>query len=570
MISYSERWASAKRWSTMRAALVAHHEAQHVPVGIVDARRERPASRHLPAAVDLAAAAAGEGERGGDQHVERGVPQLVLRLGREVAQHPVMAAEIADVPCRRRAGARQRGADIDEDADIELGPADALGLGEAEQAEIVQVALGLVGQAAQLLAGLGAGRQCRRKLVGARDHLLVAHIGERDALLGQDGRGRPGELLVHGHALCHSAAATREGSNAGMTSRAKACRLRTEALGSTSRMLVAPPASSSFRRAMISSGVPSNGRGVVLDAVGELVAGEIADHRQHALARGVGLGALAFAMDHLQGARRRHHAGMVRAAGLLALLLEERDAPDDLVGLGKLVEQQVIALARGAADAVGAAGGQPQRRVRALQRRWLDHDVVVAPALAVMAEASFAHPAFLDDLHRLVEALGRLLDRDAEAVELGLAVALADAEVDAPAAQKVERGDLLGHQDRIVPGHHHHRRAQPDVAGAGGEIGQHRHRGRDLALAGEMVLDHEKLLEAQAIGFDHIVDEALVALAVLQTDATLCPRAAEQSELHALVPPGTTLARTFIFLPRLTGEGGEGASRSRGAAGFRS
>ena len=233
---------------------------------------------------------------------------------------------------------------------------------------------------------------------------------------------------------------------------------------------------------------------------------------------------------------------MIGAAGLLAFLLEEGDAPDDLVGLGELVEQQIVALARSAADAVGAAGGEPQRRVRALQGRGLDHDVVVVPALAVMAEAGFARPALADHLHRLVETLGRLVDRDAEAVELGLAVALADAEIDAPAAQKVEGGDLLGDQHRIVPRHHHHRRAQPDVAGAGGEIGQHRHRGRDLALAGEMVLDHEELLEAQLVGFDHIVDEALVALAVLEADAALGPRAAEQTELHAWFPPGRTLA----------------------------
>ena len=100
-------------------------------------------------------------------------------------------------------------------------------------------------------------------------------------------------------------------------------------------------------------------------------------------------------MDHLQGARRRHHAGMVLAAGLLAFLFEEGDAPDDLVGLGELVEQQVIALACRAADAVGAAGREPQRRVRALQGRGLDHDVVVVPALAVMAEARLARPALL-------------------------------------------------------------------------------------------------------------------------------------------------------------------------------
>jgi hypothetical protein len=38
---------------------------------------------------------------------------------------------------------------------------------------------------------------------------------------------------------------------------------------------------------------------------------------------------------------------------------------------------------------------------------------------------------------------------------------------------------------------------------------------------------HEQLLEAESIGFDHVVDEALVALAVLDADAALGPRAAE-------------------------------------------
>ena len=224
---------------------------------------------------------------------------------------------------------------------------------------------------------------------------------------------------------------------------------------------------------------------------------------------------------------------IVGAADALALLAEDRDALDDLVGLGELVEQQVVALARGAPDAVVAAGGEPQRRVRALQRLGLDHDVVVVPVLAAMAEAALGGPRLADDLHRLVEALGGLVDRDAEAVELGLAVALADAEIDPPAGQQVERRDLLGDQHRIVPRQHDHRGAEPDVLGARREIGEHRHRGGHLALAGEVMLDHEELLEAEPVGFGHIVDEALVALAVLQADAALGARASEQAELHA-------------------------------------
>src|SRR5438045_925450 len=77
--------------------------------------------------------------------------------------------------------------------------------------------------------------------------------------------------------------------------------------------------------------------------------------------------AFALAMEHLRRPGGGHHARIVGAAGALAFLAEQFYAADDLVGLGELVEQQIIAFARRPLDAVGAAGGHPQRRVRALQ-----------------------------------------------------------------------------------------------------------------------------------------------------------------------------------------------------------
>src|SRR5690349_3414206 len=294
--------------------------------------------------------------------------------------------------------------------------------------------------------------------------------------------------------------------------------------------------------------------GVVLDPVGQLVAGEVADHAQHALARRVGGSSLALVMDHLQRPSRRHHQRIVAPADPLAFLAEDRDALDDLVGLRQLVEQQIVALARGTPDAVVAAGGKPQRRVRALQGLGLDHDVLVVPALAMMAEAApilviGCRPRLADDLHRLVEPIGRLGDRDAEAVELGLAVAFAVAEVDAAAAQQVERRRLLGDQHRIVPRQHHHRGAEPDMTRARGEIGEHRHRRRHLALAGEVVLDHEQVLEAQPVGLGDVLDEALVALAVLEADTALGARAAEQAELHETSPNGWSMRHAARACP---------------------
>ncbi len=171
--------------------LLAHHEGQHVPVGIVDARRQWPAAVDLVAALDLAAATRREGERGGDQRVDRLAPDLLLDARIPVGQHPVMAGEIADVPGGRRADAGDFGADVDEDADIELGAADAGRLAHAKQAGGMQVALGLVGHAAQLLAGLGPFGEPRHQGAGTLEHFLVAHAGERDGLAGQGRRRRP-------------------------------------------------------------------------------------------------------------------------------------------------------------------------------------------------------------------------------------------------------------------------------------------------------------------------------------------------------------------------------------------
>jgi len=72
-----------------------------------------------------------------------------------------MAGEIAEIPCRRGADAGDRGAGVDQDADIEIGAARARRLDHAEEAALVQVAFGFVGQPPQRLARRGAGGECR-------------------------------------------------------------------------------------------------------------------------------------------------------------------------------------------------------------------------------------------------------------------------------------------------------------------------------------------------------------------------------------------------------------------------
>ena len=51
--------------------------------------------------------------------------------------------------------------------------------------------------------------------------------------------------------------------------------------------------------------------------------------------------------------------------------------------------------------------------------------------------------------------------RNAEAGELVVPVALADAEIEPAAGQQIERRRLLGQQHRVVPGQHHDGGAEP-------------------------------------------------------------------------------------------------------------
>ena len=66
-----------------------------------------------------------------------------------------------------------------------------------------------------------------------------------------------------------------------------------------------------------------------------------------------------------------------------------------------------------------------------------------------------------DDVERLIEALFRFLDRDAEAAEFGIAVALADTEIEPSTRQEIEGRRLLSEQHRIVPRQHDHRTSDP-------------------------------------------------------------------------------------------------------------
>ena len=110
---------------------------------------------------------------------------------------------------------------------------------------------------------------------------------------------------------------------------------------------------------------------------------------------------------------------------------KDRHALDGELDRRDLVEQKIIALLSGATNSFRTSRPHPERRMRLLHRPRLDHDVAKIPVLALMREAALRRPCLAQDRHAFLEALGRLGLRDAKALELGVAIALADAEIKA-------------------------------------------------------------------------------------------------------------------------------------------
>ncbi len=214
------------------------------------------------------------------------------------------------------------------------------------------------------------------------------------------------------------------------------------------------------------------------------------------------------------------------------------DGLGDIGRLGVLPQEQIVALLGDAADGGLAAGAHPDRRVRALRRRRLDHDIVERPVLAAMRERRIGSPGFDHHLEAFVEARAGLVHVDAETAKLVVAIAAADAEIEPAAREKVEGRRLLGEQHRVVPGQHDDRGAEPQGRGARAEPGQQVERRRNLTVAGEMVLDDKGAVKSEPLGLDIVVDEVTEPLGAVEfrrVGARRTPRrrAAEQTEPHA-------------------------------------
>jgi len=137
-----------------------------------------------------------------------------------------------------------------------------------------------------------------------------------------------------------------------------------------------------------------------------------------------------------------------------------------------------------------------------------------------------------------------LLEVEAEAVELVLAVAGAEAQRHAAAAQDVDEGGVLDHAHRVGERQRHHRHAELDALGQRREIaGVDPHVRHDAVLGREVVLGEPGTVEAQAVGGEDLPGDAgMHALVRIRLAVRVGMRGQEDAELHERAPS------RFLFL----------------------
>ena len=154
----------------------------------------------------------------------------------------------------------------------------------------------------------------------------------------------------------------------------------------------------------------------------------------------------------------RHHRdiGIDRVADRHAFLLEDAVVViDPLPGLARIDEgegQRADAAARRHLDGLAVGAGDPQRRMRLLQR--LRHHVAARHLEELALEAGIGvHRHHVGALLDALPPHPPLLDRieaDIEAAELHQGGAFAGAEFDAAVGNQIQRGDALGDPRRVV------------------------------------------------------------------------------------------------------------------------
>ena len=178
----------------------------------------------------------------------------------------------------------------------------------------------------------------------------------------------------------------------------------------------------------------------------------------------------------------------------------------------ELEAQRPHAAATRVFDRVELRAGDPERRVRFLQR--FRHDVApgeLEVRAVVFARLVLEHRDQAAD--RVLPDLALLLEIHIERIELGRRRTFAHAELDAALGDEIETGDVGCNLGWMIGGELKDAVREPDSLGAlAGGAEEHRRRGRVRILLEEMMLDFPRRVVAELVGQLHLVEGVLEEL----------------------------------------------------------
>src|SRR2546425_9213334 len=178
--------------------------------------------------------------------------------------------------------------------------------------------------------------------------------------------------------------------------------------------------------------------------------------------------------------------------------------------------------AEAAREHMEPAAHGPLHRFRALRRdpdgrkRFLDglrehrrlRDLEELPLVAERLAAE----RLQDDVDRLLPPRAAALQLEAEPLELVALVAAAEPDVEAPAAEQVERRDLLGDHQRVVERHHDDGRAHSQPGGLRRDVRRELGGAREIAVGREVMLGEPDVAEPERLGRLGHLDPARIDL----------------------------------------------------------
>src|SRR6266850_648538 len=225
-----------------------------------------------------------------------------------------------------------------------------------------------------------------------------------------------------------------------------------------------------------------------------------AERHAHVPARLLGGGArVGLVVGHVDRALHAH-AERLRRLHLVDAFIEERaELAHALDGHAEAAGEHVEAAPHRRLDGIRALCGDPDRRPRLLQRLREDRGLRDLEELAVVRERT-ALEGQQEDVHGLLPPVAARGELQAEPLELVVLIAAPEADVDPAAGQQVERGDLLGDNQRMVQRHHDDRRPDPQRGRLGRDVGGELDGAREVAVGRKVVLGQPHVAEAERLG----------------------------------------------------------------------